>query len=157
MTKLCRAAAVALALTGCTHMEPNPRANDTLRTQLLAADTAFSELSRLRGAPEAFRAYFAEDATSLPMGEPAIHGRDNIFAAMSANPAGTLTWKPQAADVSASGDLGYTWGLWEFQTIGADGQPKAAHGKYISVWKRQADGSWKIVLDGGNTNPPPRK
>jgi ketosteroid isomerase-like protein len=60
-----------------------------------------------------------------------------------------------SADISASGDLGYTYGTFEFRSINKDGKPVIAHGKYTSIWKRQKDGSWKVVLDMGNSSPEP--
>jgi ketosteroid isomerase-like protein len=65
----------------------------------------------------------------------------------------SLTWKPIGADVSSSGDLGYTYGTYEFRSKDASGKPSVSHGKYTSIWKRQKDGSWKVVLDMGNASP----
>jgi len=56
------------------------------------------------------------------------------------------------ADISASGDLGYTWGKYEFCAKGADGAEKVEHGKYMTVWKKQADGSRKVAVDMGNAS-----
>jgi ketosteroid isomerase-like protein len=56
------------------------------------------------------------------------------------------------ADISASGDLGYTYGTYEFRAVGKDGNPVVEHGKYTSIWKKQRDGSWKVVLDMGNAS-----
>ena len=61
-----------------------------------------------------------------------------------------LTWSPVAADISASGDLGYTYGTFEFRSKDKEGKETVNHGKYMSVWKKQADGSWKVAVDMGN-------
>jgi ketosteroid isomerase-like protein len=61
-----------------------------------------------------------------------------------------LSWEPVDAEVSSSGDLGYTWGNWRF-----DAPDTVLHGNYFTVWKKQPDGSWKIALDGGNATPQP--
>ncbi len=66
-------------------------------------------------------------------------------------------WTPLAGDISSSGDLGYTWGRYIYSVPDEDGIRQISHGKYMTVWKRQADGGWKAVLDGGNPNPPPRE
>jgi ketosteroid isomerase-like protein len=60
---------------------------------------------------------------------------------------------PVGADVSSTGDLGYTYGTFEFSSTGKDGKPQVEHGKYTSIWKKQGDGSWKVVLDMGNASP----
>jgi ketosteroid isomerase-like protein len=61
---------------------------------------------------------------------------------------GLLSWEPVFADVSRAGDLGYTTGPWEFRPNGPDDQP-VAFGQYFTIWKKQADGTWKAVLDRG--------
>ena len=57
------------------------------------------------------------------------------------------------ADISSSGDLGYTYGTFEFRSKDKDGKPTVDYGKYTSIWKKQADGSWKVALDMGNSSP----
>jgi ketosteroid isomerase-like protein len=52
--------------------------------------------------------------------------------------------------VARSGDLGYTWGFYESRWRSEDGREQVTRGKYTSVWRRQADGAWKAVLDMGN-------
>ena len=63
-----------------------------------------------------------------------------------------LTWAPVGADIADSGDLGYTYGTFEFRSKDKEGKPSAEHGKYTSIWKKQKDGSWKVVLDMGNAS-----
>lgn len=66
-----------------------------------------------------------------------------------------LKWYPTQAEVSSSGDLGYTIG--EYERIGKDaasGYPAAVTGNYVSIWRRQPDGRWKIVLDIGTPGTP---
>jgi len=67
-----------------------------------------------------------------------------------------LTWIPVGADISASGDLGYTYGTWEFHTKDKDGKPAVDYGNYTSIWKKQKDGNWKVALDMGNSRPAPK-
>ena len=67
-----------------------------------------------------------------------------------------LRWHPTQVEVSSSGDLGYSIG--EYERIGKDasGKPDTATGSYVSIWRRQPSGRWKIVLDIG-TPASPRK
>ncbi|MBI4420961.1 MAG: DUF4440 domain-containing protein, partial [Gemmatimonadetes bacterium] len=53
------------------------------------------------------------------------------------------------ADVAASGDLGYTVGLFQSRRLDAAGKPVVGTGKYVTIWRKQADGSWKAMLDLG--------
>jgi ketosteroid isomerase-like protein len=122
---------------------------------LLKADREFARYAEDHGVANAFALFAAPNATSLPMGDAPLLGRDAIVKSMQNFPAGQLKWFPVAADIASSGDLGYTWGRYEFHTRDADGKPETHHGKYVTVWKKQANGSWKYVVDIGNNNPPP--
>ena len=117
---------------------------------LLSADSAFAAMSVARGAKAAFLAFAADEAVTLgPGGTPMNHGRDAIAAAFADFPADAiLEWAPVAADVAGSGDLGCTVGE-------AAVTARQWYSKYLTVWKRQADGAWKFVADGGNARPAP--
>ena len=83
--------------------------------------------------------------------EPVI-GREAIAALMAPEAGVSLVWEPLTADIAESGDLGYTRGRFVLHTApGADGSPPKGpfEGYYCSIWKKQADGSWKWVFDGG--------
>jgi len=58
------------------------------------------------------------------------------------------------AEIARSGDLGYTYGNYEFITMDSLQKESKTYGNYVTIWKRQADGSWKYVLDGGVSTPP---
>lgn len=145
-----------LGLNGCVTRSRCQGPPQPTATQLREVDEAFARFARARGAAAAFREFAAPDATSFPMGEAPVHGREAIHQSMLSLPHGELLWTPSAADISKSGDLGYTWGTFRFQTTDAAGKPIAHHGKYLTVWKLQPDGSWKFVADIGNPAPPPQ-
>ena len=66
-----------------------------------------------------------------------------------------LTWHPNKAELSGSGELGYTYGTYEMQTPdAAGGTATVRRGKFTTVWKKQDDGAWKYVLDVGMPDPP---
>jgi len=121
------------------------------RQALLQRDVAFSETSEKKGAAQAFYEFMTADATLLQTGDPPIKGIETIKVRMAAGEQGTLTWKPEEASVAASGDMGYTWGNFEFKSQNPDRKP--TYGKYVSVWKKQEDGSWKAVLCSVNSSP----
>jgi ketosteroid isomerase-like protein len=74
----------------------------------------------------------------------------------SQDAAAGLAWHPVFARLAGSGDLGFTIGQYIFTGRGASGAAVQSFGKYMTVWQRQPDGSWKFVVDGGNANPAPR-
>lgn len=118
--------------------------------QLKSADSAFAALSVARGAQAAFLSFAASEAILLgPPGAPMTHGREAIGAAFAEFPAdAVLNWAPVTADIAGSGDLGCTVGE-------ASILARNSYSKYVTVWKRQPDRSWKFVADGGNARPAP--
>lgn len=64
----------------------------------------------------------------------------------------SLLWEPQRAEVAESGELGYTWGLYTLVYSGDDGEDVTEIGKYLNIWKKQADGMWRVAIDMGNPN-----
>jgi len=112
------------------------------RTALLAADSAWAEPPK---DIDKYLSYFASDATVYAPGMPALTGADAIrkaFTEMSSAPGFSITWKATKADVSAGGDVGYTTGTYTSTMSGATEQ-----GKYVTVWKKDASGDWKVVED----------
>jgi ketosteroid isomerase-like protein len=116
----------------------------------------FMKAAAERGAA-GYLSYYADDAVEVPDGEGLVRGKTDIAkeAGYLNDKSNRLTWTPVGADVSASGDLGYTFGSYEFHGVDKDGTPIFAMGKYTTIWKLQKDGSWKVVLDMGNRSPTP--
>jgi len=65
----------------------------------------------------------------------------------------SLTWRPVYASAAASGDLGFTIGESISTGRGPSGAAVQHFGKYLTVWTRQPDGTWKFAVDGGNATP----
>jgi ketosteroid isomerase-like protein len=127
----------------------------SLRDELLQADREFARVSSERGAAEAFARYAAPEATMFSASGEIVRGPREIrelFADMP--PDAALLWQPIDAQGWLSGDLGYTVGVAEFRNVAGDDGPPVIYTKYLTVWKRQPDGSWKFVVDGGNRRPP---
>jgi ketosteroid isomerase-like protein len=107
---------------------------------------------------QGYMSYYADNSVEMPNGAALIQGKVNIAKGMGFldDKNNQLIWTPVGADISSSGDLGYTYGNYEFHSKDKDGKPTIDYGKYTSIWKRQADGSWKVVLDMGNASPAPK-
>src|SRR5271163_1171394 len=93
-----------------------------------------------------YLSYYADDAVEVPNGAPLIVGKVNIAKGMGFldQKDNHLLWTPVGGDISTSGDLGYTYGNYEFRSKDKDGKAVVEHGKYTSIWKKQPDGSWKV-------------
>jgi ketosteroid isomerase-like protein len=103
----------------------------------------------------AFLTYFAEDGVELVEGG-GIDTKDDMRKQPPWPEGTSLTWKPVFADMAASGDLGYTYGNYVFTSKNKDGKLVTSYGKYTSIWKKQKDGQWKVVVDMGNDSPDPK-
>jgi len=117
--------------------------------QLIRADSLFAAMSVSQGAKPAFLAFATDDAISFGGGPRMNEGREAIGAAFDGFPSGAvLAWWPVAAVIAESGDLGCTVGEATIESL-------KQYSKYLTIWKRQRDGSWKFVADGGNARPAP--
>jgi ketosteroid isomerase-like protein len=139
------------------NLRSNPPAKTTAET-LKQLEGEFMKAALARGS-QGYMSYYADDAVELPNGAPIIPGKTKIAEGMRFldDKNNQLLWTPIGADISGSGDLGYTYGTYEFHSKDKDGKPTVEHGKYTSIWKMQAGGSWKVVLDMGNASPGPEK
>ncbi|MCF7805928.1 MAG: nuclear transport factor 2 family protein [Candidatus Marinimicrobia bacterium] len=134
---------------------PSVAENRAGAKELLKTDRNFSEFSVRHGSADAFRKYLAPDALLLPAGANPIRGRDSIYASMEGDTVGVLSWTPREAEVAQSGEMGYTWGEYMYEYPKQDGTAGRSHGKYLNVWKKQSDGTWRVFIDIGNQSPVP--
>ncbi len=136
--------------TGCDTQIRASLDSDTL----LTADREFSKLSVDSGAAYAFKQYLSRDALMLPAGANPIFGLDSIYASMSGNDTSySLAWVPQKAEIALSGELGWTWGTYTLIRTNAENSQSKSYGKYLNVWKKDAMGNWKVIVDMGNKSP----
>lgn len=118
---------------------------------LVAAENAFSKTAGEKGIRDSFVEFLADDSV-LFRPDP-VPGRE-FMRSRPASPA-LLSWYPIFADVSLAGDLGYTTGPWELRAKGKDDPEVAAYGDFISLWQKQADGTWKVKIDHGVAHAQP--
>ena len=117
------------------------------RIKLLEADKAFSKLCEESGMRNAFIEYIDSNGVLLRPGHLPIQGANAIDFLIQQNDTGfSFKWQPHNAVVSRAGDMGYTFGVYAIEPTG----DSITYGTYVTIWKRQEDGSWKFVLDSGN-------
>jgi ketosteroid isomerase-like protein len=137
-------------------LAPTPRAakaDAAERTRLRAADSSFSDLSYRMGVAFAFSNTVAPDG--VVFGDPQlVIGSDAIEEYFTARAAqSSLVWQPTLTWVAPSHDLGFTVGESTSTGRGASGAAVQRMGKYLTIWERQKDGTWKFLVDGGNSGP----
>ena len=121
---------------------------------MVDTELAFAKMAAEQGIRPSFMAFIAEDG--ILFRPRAVKGKqwmvDHPLPASDKHPL--LSWYPSVADMARAGDMGYTTGPWEFKADIKDAKP-VAFGNFLTVWKRQADGSWKFAIDLGISNPQP--
>jgi len=120
------------------------------RESLSNRDREFSKASEAKGVGEAFGSYAAENIRLFRNGHVPFAGKSSIAEALRES-QGVLTWQPTFGDVSRSGDLGYTYGVYELRSNDAI-KKLTGKGNYMRFWKKQ-DGVWKVVLDVQDPRP----
>ena len=134
-------------------------AQDTRSADERALRNLDSEWSKAAGSKDVDKtvSYYADDAIVIPPNSPALTGKEPIRAmwkGMLGAPGFSGGWKATKVDVARSGDLAYVSGSYEMTENDATGKPMTDKGKYLEVWKKQADGTWKCVVDMFNTDLP---
>lgn len=123
------------------------------KAKLFELEAQFAKAVK-EGGGKAFAAYFADDGVTLANKQEPVIGREAIAHKALWDPAVyQLTWTPQGGEMSSAGDMGYTWGHYEGHSKDSHGNPVVTKGRYLTIWKKQADGSWKVSLEASNEEP----
>ena len=131
---------------------PNPLTDTTVKpgkVLLFSLEAKFAKDVAERGGA-GFVSWFAEDGVLLGNGAAPLVGK--VAIAKTANWLAKdyqLTWTPTEAVMGPSGDIGYTWSHYEGRSKDANGNPVLTSGRFITIWRREPDGSWKVALDAG--------
>ena len=135
---------------------PNPLSDPTVKPGkmlLFDLEARFAKDVAERGGA-AFADWFAEDGVSLSNGAAPVTGKVAIVKSAKWSPKDyQLTWTPTDGVMGPSADMGYTWGHFVGHSKDANGNPVTTSGRYMTIWRKQPDGSWKVVLDAGSNEP----
>lgn len=119
-------------------------------SELIEADRAFCWETAARGR-EGWMSFLHPQAVIFPAGRSAVEGLDSIasyYEATKFDP-NQLKWEPAKAEIAVSGDLGFSYGTWEKPGKDKEGKETVYRGKYLTVWRRNQAGIWKVVADIG--------
>ena len=124
----------------------NKNTIESWKNEIMETELAFSKMAQEEGMDKAFLEFVADDGVLL-RDDLLIKGKDSIQNYMNKRISKGLSWKPDFIDVSASGDLGYTYGEYIYTTKDSLGNIVKSKGVFHTVWKRQPDKTWKFVWD----------
>ena len=137
-----------LALPALTQDKGLPPA----QAELVNTERAFAKLGVERGVRDSFIAYFAEDGIGFGPHPFKVKETFSSRPAPATRSPIVLNWAPVYGDIAQAGDLGWNTG----PTVSEDTSPQkrpTRHGMFFSVWKKQSDGNWRVVLDLGADTP----
>jgi ketosteroid isomerase-like protein len=117
---------------------------------LIAAEKAYAKLAGEKGFREASVSVLADDAVIFTPN--AVNGKKFWQEAMEEP---VISWRPIFAAIARSGELGYTSGPSEHRNKRSDEKPEA-FGHFVSIWRKDAMGTWKVLVDVGVNHPQPR-
>jgi uncharacterized protein (TIGR02246 family) len=149
-------ASVALVLlaSGCSQ----PTSPDTTAADENAVKEQDEQWAKVAGANdlEATVSYYTDDASLLAPNAPIATGKQAIRAVWATllNPDTTVSWQVTKADAARSGELAYVMGAYQITAKNPKGKSLEDRGKLVEVWKKQADGKWKVVTDIFNSDLP---
>ena len=106
---------------------------------------------------ERYICFYADDASLFWPGTPLVTGKDAIRELMNAffaMPSFSLSFQTLKVQVSQSGDLAYSYGINTVTFTDPNGNAVSDRGKYLTVYRKQQDGNWKVTADIGNSDLP---
>lgn len=146
------ATVLVLAASGCGPQVDVAAEEAAIR----AAEDEALKIAQAKDA-ERWASVYADDARVFPPNAPLVTGKEAIrklFAELFASPGFEIDWEVTRVEVSRAGDLGYVVGTHKVTVNDAEGNPVTDRGKWIAIWKKQADGTWKCIEDIWNTDLP---
>jgi ketosteroid isomerase-like protein len=151
MTRIACAAVLLLGVACRSGVDPSREAKTLLNT-----DRAWSQVASSGTNADSVVTFWSEDASVAMPSAPLVSGknalRSMVISSLGA-PGFHITWSPERAVVSKSGDLGYTTGTNEISVPDPAGKVTKIVGRYLTVWRREADGRWRCVEDYTTPGP----
>jgi ketosteroid isomerase-like protein len=141
---------LAVVAVATAFVIPQPAVSPALQA-MVDTERAFAQACTQKGIRDSFLEYFAPDSLAF---NPAPISATERLRQRPARPFSELElrWEPRTGDVAASGELGWLTGPSTFiDHTAADSRPQP--GNYLSVWRRQADGRWRVFIDQGSQPP----
>jgi ketosteroid isomerase-like protein len=124
---------------------------------LVKADQDFDAATAARG-QEGFSSFIASDMTTIQPDEAIVRGKEGFvegWKAVFSTPGLAVRWQPQLARISDDATLGFTVGNYTTTRTENGSARTVGSGKYVTIWRKQADGSWRVTFDSGVHDTPP--
>jgi ketosteroid isomerase-like protein len=128
---------------------------EALKAELAKMEDVFCATAKEKGIRAAFEYFAAPDVAFVDTDPRRFRGLAAVRERIGPDQPGvSVTWSAMYTDVSDDGTLGYNWGRYEWHLPGADGKERVRTGFFLTIWKRQPDGTWRYVMDNGAPDRP---
>jgi ketosteroid isomerase-like protein len=154
--KIIQALSAFIFLTGCAEHKTDTKAEGE---KLMQISRDWSK-SAATDSVEKTLSYWADDAVVMSPGEAPLKGKTAIREMVEGSskiPGFKISWEPLSVSVSQSGDMAYMIEQNQITMNDSSGHPVTGYNKAVTVWKKEADGTWKNVVDMWNAAPSPKK
>lgn len=133
-------------IISCTAPAPNAK---KWEAEVMSAEKAFEKMAAEKGISEAFAHFADANAVIKRTNDTIISGPEGIrlFYSKPFYKTATVAWTPDFIEVAENGDMAWTYGKYLWKSTDSTGTVSEFKGVFHTVWKRQADGSWKYVWD----------
>jgi ketosteroid isomerase-like protein len=154
--KIRTALLIFMVLPGCSEQKNDTKAEGE---KLMQISREWSKTAATDSIEKTL-SYWADDAVVLSPGQPPIKGKNSIremVQGTSKIPGFKISWEPLSVSVSKSGDMAYMIEQNQITFNDSLGKPITEFNKGVTIWRKEADGSWKNVVDIWNTDPSQKK
>ena len=149
LSRFCLLTTFITLFISCGQQTPAVKDIETLKQEIQKEEKDFEAMAAQKGIAEAFWFYADSNAVIKRNNDSLIHTKEGIknFYSTAFYKTASVKWSPDFIDVSADGNMAYTYGKYLWQSKDSTGKPLEFNGVFHTVWKRQADNSWKYVWD----------
>ncbi|HEV8357165.1 MAG TPA: DUF4440 domain-containing protein [Gemmatimonadales bacterium] len=146
--------AAAILLFGAACQPPPPAGlTDQDRAAINQKTEEFTKGLNARDWAGVVNGYYTEDAVMMPSNGPSVSGRAGIQAWMASYPPFS-DFASRTVEIEGSGSTAYVVGRYALKVMPPGGAPVADSGKYLEIWKKGEDGSWRVARDIFNSDVP---
>ena len=146
---------VSIIIVSCNSPKVDLKAEEDA---IMKTDSTWSALAKDGKDVEKIISYWSDDAVVLPPGQPPVSGKDALRKMVQESkniPGFSITWKSSDVHFSFDGRMAYLYGENLVTMNDSTGKTMNIPGRGYTVWRKEADGNWKCVVDIWN-NPPPK-
>ena len=145
----------SLTTAALAHTQPDKA---KLKAEVAAMEDAFCTMAKVQGLLAAFQHFAAPEVAFIDTDPRKWRGPAAVLERIGPDQPGVnMNWAASFTDVSDDGTLGYNYGRYELKQSKPDGTVSVHTGWFLTIWKRQPDGSWRYVMDNGAADRPAPK